>query len=288
MCGRFTLIVPDFETLARALGVDHAPDDQSWAERAAAYRPRFNVAPTDPHWIVRIKEERRELVPARWGLVNSWSKDPSGAFKQINARAETARTRPAFREAFEKRRCVVPADGFFEWVGPKTGRRPIWFHAPPAREGEPPGLLLLAGLYESWRDPGRDAWMRTFTILTTAANDVVAVAHDRMPAMLAPEEVGEWLHGADASLLRPAPHDALVPTFVSPRVNSVKNDDAACLEEVAAPAPEAPSLTGKRTAARSSDRAASRRAGAPAPRASAAPADDGPLFAPRGPVRPPR
>src|SRR5690348_16966481 len=121
MCGRFTLTVPDFEELATALGVTTAPDP----ETVALYRPRYNVAPTDTHWILRVKEGERQLLPARWGLINSWAKDARDGFKQINARSESARSRSAFREAYAKRRCVVPADGFFEWTGPKTARRPL-------------------------------------------------------------------------------------------------------------------------------------------------------------------
>lgn len=229
MCGRFTLTETDFDALAEALGVATAPDSEAWAARAAQYRPRYNVAPTNEHWVLRVKEGERELVPATWGLVNSWAKDTSGAFRQINARSETAKTRPAFRDAFERRRCVVPADGFFEWVGPKSARKPLWFHAPDG------GLLRLAGLYESWRDPKTDAWRRTFTILTTAANDVVAVAHDRMPVILAANDVGPWLHGGSEALLHPAPSDWIVATPVSPRVNSVKNDDPECLEPAPLP-----------------------------------------------------
>ena len=233
MCGRFTLTETDFDALAEALGVTAAPNAEEWAARAALYRPRYNVAPTEQHWLVRVKEGERELVPASWGLINSWAKDASGAFRQINARSETAKSRPAFRDAFQRRRCVVPADGFFEWVGPKNARRPVWFHA---ADG---GLLRLAGLYESWRDPKTDALRRTFTVLTTAANDVVAMAHDRMPVILAANDVGPWLHGGGEELLHPAPSEWLVATPVSPRVNSVKNDDPQCLEPVPLPIEEA-------------------------------------------------
>ena len=106
MCGRFTLTMEDRVQLAQLLGVsvEQMPEGD--------YRPRYNIAPTDPHWIVRTRYEDRELLPARWGLVNSWAKDAKGAFRQINARAETVARLPAFRDAFQKRRCVVPADGF--------------------------------------------------------------------------------------------------------------------------------------------------------------------------------
>ncbi|MBF6599641.1 MAG: SOS response-associated peptidase [Dehalococcoidia bacterium] len=236
MCGRFTLTTKEFATLAAELGAVTAED-------AARYRPRYNVAPTDAHWLLRLKREERQLLPARWGLVNSWCSDAKGAFRQINARAESAITSPAFRDAFVRRRCIVPADGFFEWQGAKDARRPVWFHAPDG------GLLHFAGLYESWRDPATDAWQRTFTILTTTANDVVAQIHDRMPVILAPESAEEWLfvppteaetHAARlATLLRPAPSDAVVATEVSSRVNSVANDDPSCLTPAAASVPAA-------------------------------------------------
>ncbi len=195
------------------------------------YRPRYNIAPTDRHWIIRMKYEDRELLTARWGLINYWAKDAKSGYKQINARAETLEKRPAFRDAFKERRCAVPADGFFEWVGSKTARQPIWFHRPDS------GMLLFAGLYESWqREPGE--WERTFTIVTTEANATLEPVHNRMPVILPEEVVDEWLYSrrddqsALKRLLVPASDDLLVGTPVSPRVNSVKNDDPACLEPV--------------------------------------------------------
>ena len=232
MCGRFTLTTKDFDAMAAQLGASVLRED------VARYRPRYNIAPTDEHWILRTKQEERQLLPAKWGLVNSWATDAKGAFKQINARAETAAKRPSFRDAFVRRRCVVPADGFFEWLGTKQARRPMWFHDP---RGE---LLLFAGLYESWRDPATEAWQRTFTIVTTSANEVVAPVHDRMPVILREGDIDEWLFvpGADAEaqaeragrLLRPAAAASLVATEVSNRVNSVANDDPACLEPATA------------------------------------------------------
>lgn len=243
MCGRFTLTRRDLSSLASSLEATVLNPD------GVEYRPRYNIAPTDQHWILRQKQEQRELLPAKWGLVNSWSKDAKGAFKQINARAETALTGRTFRDAFLERRCVVPADGFYEWVGPKQARRPVWFH-PPHDD-----LLLFAGLYESWLDPQTTTWLRSFTILTTAANETVAPAHDRMPVILPPDRVDEWLFVPPQNkqshaeklvpLLRPAGPDALIATEVSARANSVANDDPACLTpatEIGAPTSEAPRL----------------------------------------------
>ena len=215
--------------VAAALEAKVLPDD------LPLYRPRYNIAPTDQHWILRSKREQRQLLPAKWGLVNSWQTDAKSAFKQINARSESAPSRPAFRDAYVHRRCAVPADGFFEWMGTKEARRPIWFH-PPHDD-----LLLFAGLYESWHDPTSDVWQRTFTILTTDANEIVAPIHDRMPVILPPERVEEWLYvpprepeqESYAKIMRgvlvAAAADVLIATEVSRRVNSVKNDDSECL-----------------------------------------------------------
>ncbi|OGO47424.1 MAG: hypothetical protein A2W34_00355 [Chloroflexi bacterium RBG_16_64_32] len=223
MCGRFTLTRQDRVELARELGV---PADQLGE---FDYRPRYNIAPSSAHWIMRMEYEDRELLRARWGLINHWAKDRKVGYRQINARAETLEKRPAFRDAFKKRRCVVPADGFYEWTEHKGARQPIWFHRPDG------GLILFAGLNESWQ-PAPGEWEPTFTIITTAANATLEPVHDRMPVILPQEVVDEWLYprqddvAALSSLLVPASDDLLVGTPVSPRVNSVKNDDAACLE----------------------------------------------------------
>jgi len=219
MCGRFTLTVERLEDVAESL---HA-----WveADKLQSYRPRFNVAPGQSHWLLRSPLGRRELVPAHWGLINSWAKDPAIGFKQINARAETLAQRPAYRVAFMERRCVVPTDGFYEWHGPDKARQPFWFHPP---EG---GLLLLAGLYEAWTHPTTGETRTTFTIVTTAATEPVAQVHARMPALLAPEQIDPWLQGPEPRRLLQAPCAvALVSTAVSRRVNSAQHDDPACLE----------------------------------------------------------
>ncbi len=156
MCGRFTLSRRDRQELAAELGVpvNQIPESE--------YRPRYNIAPTDQHWVVRRRYEDREIVPAKWGLVNSWAKDTSRAARQINARAETIDRLPAYREALQKRRCVVPADGFFEWTTVGRKRQPIWFHRPDG------GLILFAGLFGSWR-PEPKTSQRTFTISSRPA-----------------------------------------------------------------------------------------------------------------------
>jgi len=219
MCGRFTLTHREARLLAAELGVS--------VESMIGYHPRYNIAPTDSHWIVRTRYEDREILPAKWGLINFWMTDRKQAFKNINARAETVQKLRSFREAFAQRRCVVPADGFFEWTGPKEDRKPLWFHR---RDGD---VILFAGLYESWR-PTPSEKERTFTILTTTPNSLLGPVHNRMPVILEGEAVDEWLYVRQApdsltELLRPVRDDLLVATAVSTRVNSVQNDDPACV-----------------------------------------------------------
>ncbi|HEX9577525.1 MAG TPA: SOS response-associated peptidase [Myxococcales bacterium] len=207
MCGRITLTTPDVQAVAAMVEARVSPED------AALYRPRYNAAPTDRHWIVEPGAAGRVLLPAVWGF-------PSSTGLLINARAESAERLPGFREAFARRRVVVPADGFFEWTGPRDHRQPIWFRP---RGG---GLLYLAGLAEQLPD-GRIA----FVVLTTDAAGPVARVHDRMPVLLPKERVQAWLEKPDSGLLIPAPEDFLTATEVSSRVNDVSNDDPACLEE---------------------------------------------------------
>jgi putative SOS response-associated peptidase YedK len=222
MCGRFTLSFKDKQLLADKLGV---PVE----ELSELDIPHFNIAPTDKHVIVRLQREDMHASIAKWGLVNTWAKDAKRAAAQINARGESLQKTAAFRDAFAKRRCVVPADGYYEWTGSKEDRMPVWYHR------EDGSLILFAGLYESWR-PTPDTWQRTFTIITTAANDVTAPVHDRMPVILQDGDVEEWLYRDEKdmeklqALLKPAPNDLLTPMLVSQKVNSVKNDDESLLE----------------------------------------------------------
>ena len=192
-------------------------------------RPRFNIAPMQEYVVLREEAEQRRLEPARWGLVNTWAEDNTRAARQINARAETVDRRPAYRSAFKTRRCVTPVDGFYEWRGPRGKRQPLWFHRPDE------GLLLLAGLWEAWH-PAPDREETTFTIITTAANALIASIHDRMPVVLSEDDADAWLQsnprdpGTLKGLLRPAPEKWLVWRAASVRVNNVRNDDARLLE----------------------------------------------------------
>jgi putative SOS response-associated peptidase YedK len=211
-----TLTRLDVESLAEEL--DAVIDDGD----RALYRPRYNVAPTDVHFVL-TGAERRQLRPAVWGLTS-----PERPAPVINARAETVQERALFRQALAQGRCVVPADGFFEWIGPAKARRPIWFHSPSG------GLLLMAGLVA----PGRDG-EAAFVVLTTDANTVVRQAHGRMPVILDQEGARKWLAGPRLELLAPAADAVLVGTPVSSRVNDVTHDDPECL----GPADQPPQLS---------------------------------------------
>jgi putative SOS response-associated peptidase YedK len=208
MCGRFTLTERDLVRLARALAAEVD------AGLAAAWRPRYNIAPGQPALLVRDAGGLR-LEEARFGL------GEGGGPLRFNARAETAAERQAFRAAWATRRCAVPADGFYEWAGERRDRRPIWFHDPARRP------LLFAALFQE-----REGALG-FAILTTAASGPVAALHDRMPVLVPGDGLRRWLAGGD--LPGPAPEGALVGVPASPRVNAVANDDAECLE-----APEPP------------------------------------------------
>jgi putative SOS response-associated peptidase YedK len=215
MCGRFTLTRRDGRELAAELGV---PDDAF-----ADYRPRYNIAPMQRHFIVTTEFENRKVVPARWGLVNRWAKDNSRASQCINAKAETVEARPSFRDAFKKRRCVVPADGFYEWTGPKSARRPMWIHRADGK------LILFAGLYEDWF-PEKDLPETTFTIITCEPNAVTRPIHNRMPVILEERAADDWMNPGEADplslkrLLIPAADDVLLAQPASPLANSVRND----------------------------------------------------------------
>jgi putative SOS response-associated peptidase YedK len=219
MCGRFTLTVHQLEEVAAAVDVTVEP------AAAAAYRPRYNVAPGNRHWLVRSGLARRELVPAGWGLINSWARDPAVGFRQINARAESLTSKPAWRIAFRERRCLVPADGFYEWWGSANDRRPVWFHAPDR------ALLWFAGLWEDWTSPETGEARTTFTIITTTASAPVADVHHRMPAIVSAKAFDAWLDGpSPAEVLRPAPSGTLRARPVSKRVNAPRHDDPECID----------------------------------------------------------
>ncbi len=197
------------------------------------WSPRYNVAPTQPIPVIRQhpKEPIRQLSLMRWGLIPSWAKDSSAAASMINARSETAATKPAFRDALKSRRCLIPADGFYEWMRTGKTKQPYCFEV---NEGE---LFAFAGLWDRWKDPSGQ-WVKSCSILTTTPNAVTAAVHDRMPVILDPDSYDLWLDpgmtnvAAASELLKPYDARLMRCYPVSTRVNSVVNDDAECCTPV--------------------------------------------------------
>ena len=195
--------------------------------------PRYNVAPTQPIPVIRQhpKEPIRQLSLMRWGLIPSWAKDPSAAASMINARSETASTKPAFRDALKSRRCLIPADGFYEWSRMGKAKQPYCFEV---GEGE---LFAFAGIWDRWKDP-TGHWVKSCSILTTIPNAVTSAVHDRMPAILDPDSYDLWLDpgtgdvAVATDLLKPYDARLMRCYPVSPRINSVVNDDAECCAPV--------------------------------------------------------
>jgi putative SOS response-associated peptidase YedK len=193
------------------------------------WNPRYNIAPTQPVPIIRQnpKEPRRELSLVRWGLIPSWAKDMSGAAMMINARSETAATKPAFRDPLTSRRCLVPADGFYEWQRRGKTKQPFCFEV---NEGE---LFAFAGLWDRWKDPSGQ-WVRSCSILTTTPNAVTSAVHDRMPVILDPDNYDLWLDPgmtnveAVSEMLKPYDARQMTCYPVNTRINYAANDDAEC------------------------------------------------------------
>ena len=225
MCGRFTLTPENVEFVAERLGIS---PNEVFEEH---YVPRWNIAPMQEHWVVTAEREERVPYHATWGLVNWWEKQRRDGAKHINVRAESIDTTRTSREAFATGRCIVPADGFFEWTGEAKSRRPFWFHRPDD------DVFAFAGLQVTSRLKGEAGSMTTFTIITTEANGLVSNIHDRMPVILPDAEaIDRWLHADEPvdrlkALLRPVGDAFLVARPVSQRVNSVANDDRECLDE---------------------------------------------------------
>ena len=186
-------------------------------------QPRWHLCPTDPVWVVLHGENGLRLEQMRWGLAPYWWKQPLKKLPAtFNARAETVETKPMFREAFKRRRCVIPASGYYEWQDVADGKQP-WYFTP--REGP---IVLIAGLWETWKDPEppRDT-VRSTTMVITEPNSFVAQYHDRMPVLLTRETAGDWLSGAKGSeLLKPDENDLVKAWPVSRKVNSSKAPDA--------------------------------------------------------------
>jgi putative SOS response-associated peptidase YedK len=219
MCGRYVR-----KSTRREIAAWFAAEDSDAAEWGASY----NVAPQTFQPIVRLNRDTgmREIALMRWGLIPYWSKDAKIAYSTINAKAETVATAPAFRDAFKHRRCLVPADAFYEWqkLDPKH-KQPF---AIALANQEPYGF---AGLWERWKDPQTREWLETFSIITTDPNQLVAPLHNRMPVIIERKDYARWLGGGDPrqpllDLLRPFPAEQMIAWKVDRAVGNVRNDTA--------------------------------------------------------------
>ena len=237
MCGRYSLH-KDHPIHRAAFDIKSGPEDIDWDRLS----PRFNIAPTQEVLIVVSKEGERHAEIMRWGLIPFWTRglkdgrtpvDARGKTVNtpINARAETIESTKSFSDAFKKRRCLVPADGFYEWQGPKGARRPMYITL---RSGEP---FAMAGLWGAWR-VSENQWVHSCTIVTTVANSVMEPIHSRMPVMLTKGAESIWLDQANEDMaelkevLLPYPPNEIDAYEVSQMVNSVKNDVSQCIELV--------------------------------------------------------
>lgn len=228
MCGRFVLRASP-EQLKALFELDEEPNVE----------PRYNIAPTQPVGIVRIKPEAqaREWAHVLWGLIPSWAKDASIGQKMINARAETVTEKPSYRAAFKRRRCLVPASGFYEWKKGASGKTP---HFITTADEKP---FAIAGLWETWQGPDGGE-LSTCTLLTTEANELMRNLHDRMPVIIAPDAYAMWLGSGREDppdvlanvrhLLHPYPAEQMQMWPVSTRVNNVRNEGEACIEPLTA------------------------------------------------------
>lgn len=219
MCGRFAR-KSNPRTLAKEFGVAEVPSVEA----------SYNIAPTHEILAVRQGDDGREMSLFKWGLVPSWAKDISVGARLINARAETVAEKPSFREAYKKRRCLVPADGFYEWQRREGKKQPYFFRM---KDERPFGF---AGLWERWEGEGGEV-LDSCTILTTEANDVLRPVHDRMPVILHPEDYALWLEASEREratlreLLRPYPAEEMTGYPVSTAVNSTRGRGAELIAE---------------------------------------------------------
>jgi putative SOS response-associated peptidase YedK len=226
MCGR---VIQSSGPIRYAIveGID-VPDN-----RVHNYTPRWNAAPSQELLVIRRNHQTAEvsLDPLRWGLIPYWCQDPKGGRKPINAKCETVGRLPMFRDAYRRRRCILPVDGFYEWKAIKgqKAKRP---YAIAMKHGKPFGI---GGLWENWKDPASGEWIRTFVVITTDANELVAQIHNRMPLILAPGDYARWLSDEPdpRDLMRPFPAEPMRMWPISTRVNKPENDEPSLLEPVA-------------------------------------------------------
>ena len=220
MCGRYTL---------RTAPIEYWP-----TEELPLFVPRYNIAPTDSVSAVRLEDDRPKLTALRWGLIPAWAKDERIGYRTINARCESVADKPAFRSAFQRRRCLILADGFYEWKADGKRKQPHFIRMRNDRS------FAFAGLWERWYGPRGSGWeqpIESCTIITTVPNRVTAPIHDRMPVILQPEDHSRWLD-PDASaesvkrLLRPFDAESMDRYPVSGLVNKPENDSVDCLKRV--------------------------------------------------------
>ena len=222
MCGRYAITSAP-EAIRQLFGYADRPN----------FPPRYNVAPTQPVPIVRLVDGKRRFALVRWGLVPAWVKDPRGFSLVINARGESVNDKPAFRTAMRRRRCLFPADGFYEWKREGESRQPFYVRL---KSGEP---MALAGLWETWMGPGGEE-METAAIVTTKANRTLAPMHERMPVVVSPDAFDFWLDSnkvdaeTAAALIAPAPDSLFAFHEVSNAVNRVANDSPELIAPVTA------------------------------------------------------
>ncbi len=222
MCGRFTLSQP-INAIASAFNLAQIP----------TLEPRYNIAPTQlvPAVLFAPEPGERQLQMLHWGLIPSWAKDPAIGAKLINARAETVGEKPSFRAAFKRRRCLIIADGFYEWQRQEGKKQPYYFRL---ESGQP---FAFAGLWEHWQSP-EEQTITSCTILTTEANDVLRPIHDRMPVILEPKDGDRWLDPEIEKpellqpLLRPYQANLMTSYAVSTKVNNPKNDTPECINSL--------------------------------------------------------
>ncbi len=219
MCGRFALISTT-EQLAQNFNLN--PNHLAAMPPSV---PRYNIAPSQPVAAIRLTHGQPELTFFRWGLIPSWAKEIK--MSQINARSETVAEKPFFRAAFKRRRCIIPADGFYEWQRTTSGKQPMYIYAANKKP------LALAGLWEMWSSPDGDV-LQSCTILTTRPNEMMAQIHNRMPVILESEDYDEWLNPGEhpdraMHLFRPYPAAKMAAHPVSTFVNSPRNDNAQCI-----------------------------------------------------------
>ena len=218
MCGRYTVTATP-EVLRALFGYAEQPN----------FPPRYNVAPTQPIAVVRLMNGKRQFALVRWGLLPSWGKDPKAFSLLINARGETVNEKPAYKAAMRRRRCLIPADGFYEWKALGNRKQPYYIRA---KSGEP---FAFAGLWETWTGPNGEE-LETAAIVTTAANRTLAPIHDRMPVVIAPDQFDLWLGNRDedttaaSALIKPAPNELLETYPVRSDVNRVANDNPRLIE----------------------------------------------------------